>query len=393
MRRFALPALFTLVLAAPAAADIAPDPEFGQSLAPRERTSVAMTAEQVTITLTPEKALVRAVFHLANQGAATKLEVGLPDVVSPSSWSSNAPPEGVRRLMLREFRLLVDGSATEARHRWLRQSESPFAESDSGPAAADRWLMAGWLLFDMSFAPGQKREVEVSYQVPYRPPYRPDLLGTRGFEYVLVTGAAWKGAIGTAVIDVLFAEGVTRKHLGAVSPAGSTETEDGIRWTLTDLEPTENIGIAVRKYADGAAAAEGYLAAAKSAAEKGEPEREGHALASAAQCLEGLERWEESVAACRRIAVLEKAAREGKGGAKQVKLFWKDPYLPWECRVVRGLVRLGREDEAREAAKEAVALIRAVLADPKAERFVDGPGLTARAARLESFIAGEPYGE
>ncbi|MCU0725920.1 MAG: hypothetical protein MUE73_09050 [Planctomycetes bacterium] len=392
MRQFALPAgcLFLLSLVAPASGDIAPEPEFGQSLAPREKTAVAMTAEEVTVTLAPEKALVRAVFHLENRGEGTSLEVGFPDVVSPASWSSNAPPEGVRRRMLRDFRVTVDGRETEARHRWLRESESPFGKAGSG---RDGWLMAGWLLFDMTFARGQKRDVEVTYWVPYRPLYRPDLLGTRQFEYVLVTGAAWKGSIGKAIIDIRFAEGLTRGHLGEVTPAGHVETKEGIRWSLADLEPTEDVRIAVRKYAGFAAAAEGYLASAAESAEQGKPDAAGLWLARAAECLDRLERFEESVAVCRRIAAMERAAREGKPGPKQVKLFWKDRYVPWECRVVRGLVRLGREAEAREAAKEAVAVIRTVLADPKSKRFVDEAGLAAIAARLESFIAGEAYPE
>lgn len=119
MRNIApLAAVLTIAILAPSAfADIAPPLQFGQSLAPGDATKVAMTAEVVTITLLPEKALVRAVFSLKNTGEAEKLLVGFPDTAPGSSYGSmSGAPAGVG-VRLRDFKARMDGAPVEHQSR------------------------------------------------------------------------------------------------------------------------------------------------------------------------------------------------------------------------------------------------------------------------------------
>lgn len=384
---------FLLLTAAAASADIAPDPEFGQSLAPRETTLVAMTAEEVTITLLAEKAEVRAVFHLSNTGGATKLEVGFPDVFSPSSWSSGKPPEGVSSERLHTFRARVDGEVVAHRHRYLEASESPF-ERDRPRSDRGHWLDAGWLLWNMAFEASQKRTVEVTYWVPYRPFYRPSLLGDRAFEYILKTGAAWKGPIGKAVISVTFGEGVTRKHLQVKAPEGAEDVEDGIRWVLTDLEPTEDVRIVVRRYVDFEEAARGHTALAQKLQKEGNAHGAVHALASVAKCQEKSRQYEACIATCRKIVAHEKATRAENPEARhryRVEVRWENPYEPLECRIVRCLVRLERLEDARREAAAAVEALRALLADARAYRYCTTEEIAKRVERYETFAKGGEF--
>lgn len=397
MNRRVLPIVFApafvLLIASASRADIAPDPEFGQSLAPREKTLVAMTAEEVTIRLGPEKAAVRAVFHLVNTGPATKLEVGFPDVVSPASWSTNAPPEGVSARRLHDFRAAVDGEVVPHRTKFLQEKDDPFHHEEvaKDPGRADRWVFAGWMLWDMEFAEGQERTVEVEYWVPYRPPYRPTLLGDRTFTYVLRTGAPWKGPIGRAVIDVRLADGMTHGHLGPAKPDGAVRTAEGLRWTLGNLEPTEDVTIPVRQYPDLEAAAAGSLESARKCEEKGDDGGAAYALARAAECQERTGQYAACIETCRRIVALEKAAPADR--PLRTRLWWKDAYVPWECRIVRCLVRLGKTEEARAAARDAIAALESLLSGNKRERSVDPASVQERISRYRAFLEGGDLGE
>jgi hypothetical protein len=386
------PLVLVLLAAAPVRADIAPQPEFGQSLASKTPTRVAMTEEEVTITLLPEKALVRAVFRLENTGEETALTVGFPDVVSGGPVvEPGVGPWSFPRL--RDFRAPVDGKPVV--HRWSRPEKAEDDRTDPPRIEEDGPDPVGnWIVWDMTFAAAAKRTVTVDYWVPYRHAYVPKLLGDRPFTYVLKTGAGWHGSIGKAVIDVRLAEGVTRKHLASIAPAGWRETEKGLRWELTDLEPTEDVVILVRRWASHDEAADAYLRAARKAVAERKLASEARALAAAAECLDLAGRREEGVAVCRRVIALERAAREGKPGherLKRVTRTYRVPYEVWECRLVRGLVRLGRVEEARAEAPAAIAALRRYAEQANQWRYADVDEIPERIERYRRFAAGASF--
>lgn len=402
-----------------ALADIAPDPEYGQSLSPRERTSVAMTKETVTVTLGKKGARVRAVFTLKNTGQATSLEVGFPDVAQASSHGSDDPPGDFSGYKLHDFAATVDGAAVEHGYKWVRNQESPREKAEieakirelkenlekAGDAKArerierdlnwqqrrlEQWAWYGWLVWDMKFEAGQERRVEVSYGVPYRPPYRPTLLQEANFEYVLKTGALWKDPIGRALIEVKFADGLTAKNFASASPSGYAESGEGLTWDLKDVEPEEDVRIRLNLHADYGAATRAYLAMAEEALGKGDKNAGAHHLAWAAECQEKAEAWAECIESCRKIVVLEKEARRcGHRGANYVRTWWKAGYVPWECRIVECFRKLGKTEEAKKAAAEALAACRALLeSDDRSLRFgLNRDGIAKRITELEALLA------
>ena len=84
MRPGMIVTILILAAAGPAMADIAPDPEYGQSLAPRKPCNVELVEEHVRVTMKKDSADVSAVFLLRNTGPQTSFEVGFPDTVTPS---------------------------------------------------------------------------------------------------------------------------------------------------------------------------------------------------------------------------------------------------------------------------------------------------------------------
>lgn len=402
-------------------ADIAPDPEYGQSLTPREGESVAMTAEEVTITLNADSASVRAVFWLRNTGGAARLEVGFPDVAEASSHGSDGPPGDFSGYKLRGFEAEVDGEKVAHTFRWVRNEQSPRERAEieakieelqaatkkvRDAAERDRikrdlawqqkrlkdWAWYGWLVWTMEFGAGQERVVKVDYTVPYRPPYRATILGDRTFEYVLQTGALWKGPIGRARVDVKFGEGVTRAHLGSIAPSGYADGEDGVAWDLRDIEPSEDVRIGVRRHADYAAAAQAHVAHHDEALRKGNPGAACSSLAWAAKAQEKGELWEACISSCEKIVAMEKEARDTGEGVKYARTWWKEAYLPWECMIFECRRRLGNEEQTRKAAAEALAACEDLLETGKNDRSLrfgfNAKAIEKRIAELEAYLAG-----
>jgi hypothetical protein len=376
-------------LAAVSRADVGPNPEYGRNIAPREQTKVTMTAETVFIRLTPEKALVRAVFHLENTGEATALEVGFPDAVAPGSGSREKGPQSVAWLYVHDFVAKVDGQTVEHRPRFLQRKDSPFEKPP--PGKENQWLFAGWLIWDMNFERGQKHRVQVDYWVPYQARHEVSLLGAQSFTYILRTGAPWQGSIGKATITVSCENDLTRERLSEIRPAGCTEIKNGIRWVFKDLEPTEDVSLCVQKYADPNEAATAYLRRADEEARRGLPGVGAHLLACAVQCQEAAGRYTEAIETCRLIIAFEKGGQAS--GARSWVMQSRGTHLPWECTLVRCLVKLGRLDEARMAAAEAFAAICAMPPWMKSSPGPQRDRLEASAKQLEAFAAGGPYVE
>jgi len=366
--------LITFLLASSAFADIAPPRQFGQSLAPGEATKVAMTREMVIVTLLPKKALVRALFLLKNTGDAEKLVVGFPE----------ATARGGSTVRLKGFSARVDGEVVQH----VSQPRGADQESDAA--------LKGWMTWDMTFAAGAERKVEVSYWVPYRPRYSPTLLGHRDFTYVLKTGAAWHGPIGKAVIDVRCGEGVTREHLGDIKLPEYTKTVQGVRWELTDIEPTEDVLLSVRRFKGYSEAGSFYLEQAKKHAAENAPRAAAQCEAAAAVCLWRTEDFERCLQCCRQVIAAEalppKTRGPGRsGGRTRITPTYRAPPEVWERWVVRCLVKLDRKDEARAAAPAAIAALRFDLKERKRYRHQHIEDFEARIARYEAFAAGGDF--
>lgn len=412
--------------AVPARADIAPDPEFGTTLAPWGPCGVRMVDEHVTLRLAPDHVEVLARFTLKNGPEAARLRVGFPESVRPASWSSDeaSPPQGgISRLD--DFRATVDGVVQEARPRYFQQEVGPFARSDladqfrrreaaleraSDPAEKARlkaeldagreqygwWSSSGWMVWQMEFAPGQVRKVEVAYRSPWLRS-GDELREARNFRYILTSGAYWDGTIGEAVVEVVPVEGLTMKEVARLAPEGAVRTETGARWTWKDLEPDFDIGIDVL-HPDLASASKAHRAAARAVPATTPPaERKaaaGWRWCMAYRCDVELHAWPAAAEACREILALQRAVAGGDGPRERVDCFgWRPwdrpPASPWEVRLVDALLASADEAGARAAAADAASTLVRWLARGEDElEAAQRPALQEALARMQRVQAG-----
>jgi len=376
-------------------ADVTPEPEFGESLSPRTPTNVAMVEETVNVLLGREFAEVMATFTLKNTGKAVTLRVGFPDVAVPKSTTSGKPPEGLSAYSLRDFTATVEGGVVKHAYEYPRRNGSPFGALELSKQIGkireeirrsrneklramlrdriaqlekkwSRYTYRGWLVWEMTFGSGQTRRVEVKYRVPYRPPYTATLLGAGTFEYILRTGAPWKGPIKKAVIAVQLEKLLGRKNVLNIAPKGYKWRENTIKWTFTNLEPEQDIAITLNRYADFASAAGAYLELHEEHQKAGNASLAASDLARASECQQKADLLVDCIQTCRRIIAFENRARKtgsrGRyGQTEYVRKNWKDPYEPWECRIVNCYLGLGKKDKAAEEARGALAALEALL--------------------------------
>jgi hypothetical protein len=233
--RFTLKTLLALLLVAGvAAADIGPKPTTsGRTPLPpgedMEGVEVEMAAERVDLILSKtedprrERLDVTAVFEMKNHGETVTFETGFPVGAYPN---------------MSEFSITIDGRKVDFDlvNRGTDEEDRPATRGGRGRARADYWYV--W----QATYPGRatSRHV-VKYAVDV---FRPMMSQRTG--YVLSTGAPWKNAIGSAVVTLRCADGMTLDHLLELEPfEGGVRHEDRIVWTFEDLEPTKEHDIRI----------------------------------------------------------------------------------------------------------------------------------------------------
>ncbi len=227
-------------LAAPqqsAQADIAP-PKMppGTTLLPgQEQTQVRMMAETVTLAVStdpahPDGSIARtdAVFTMRNLGSIQEnLAVRFPlSFFDGSSDGRDAFPE------IPAITASVDGKRVPTK----RDMQPPFESPQYGNPRPE----IPWSVFEVSFPPGEDVTIEVTYTVNGYG-YYPQAI----FDYILETGAAWNGPIGSADIIVSLPYAVSESNVllsesnrWSASTPGGVVSGNQVRWHYSDLEPT-----------------------------------------------------------------------------------------------------------------------------------------------------------
>ena len=181
---------------------------------------------------------VEAEFQMRNLGTADEtLDVWFP--LAASLRYPGALAYFPDRL-IQDFKVWTDGLPLET-------------EQVAGPDLLEPSQTSQWVHFPITFPAGQDVSVRVSYTV-YPTGRRP----FGGFEYILQTGAGWKGTIGEAVVTIYLPYEITPENLSqsgnsieghplAPNPPGYVIENNVIRWQMRDLEPTteDNIFIDV----------------------------------------------------------------------------------------------------------------------------------------------------
>lgn len=205
-------------------------------------TNVRMVAEEVSLTIKEGRvdneggessghdmhALVDAVFQMRNLGEADEAF----DVWFPLAALTRIPgllpdePENY----IRDFQVWIDGEPRDTKKVMAPDVSDPSRES-------------AWARFPVSFPAGQDVIVRVSYS--FYPTGRHPF---GGFEYILQTGAVWKGTIGQAIITITLPYTITPENVSLSGrsiglalqpqPEGYVIEDNVIRWQFTDLEPT-----------------------------------------------------------------------------------------------------------------------------------------------------------
>lgn len=227
--RFVLSALiiaafFCTGLPAAVMADSGPVYYSAGVLVPTTSSDIRMTREVLTIdytnqiTPTPDHQSdyvnVHARFWFRNEGKAVTQKMGFPlgrEQLSGYGYFNTG------------FTVTVDGTAVTA-----------MAFEEQKPGTGSELTYSMWNTFEVSFAAGQTRIVDVTYKILPRGGY---------FLYVLQTGRLWKGPIGDLTIDVNFGRAAAFPDLLSVQPAGYRLQGNHILWHFTNYEPQQDIEI------------------------------------------------------------------------------------------------------------------------------------------------------
>ena len=219
---------FLLMTTTPVLADVAP-PESppGSGIAPGEETTqVQMASEQVTLTVAMNRegekprARTEAIFQMRNLGTIEeRMDVRFPLTYGEAVYYTEMFPE------IQDIQVRVDGKAVST-----FRTDAPL-EPDGERIP--------WASFPVTFPPGQDVTIQVSYTtIGFG--YEPFIV----FRYILETGAAWKGTIGSGEVRVILPYEASLQNIVLDEWSGyGRMTEDlsfsanQVSWRFENLEP------------------------------------------------------------------------------------------------------------------------------------------------------------
>jgi hypothetical protein len=191
-----------------------------------------MESESVRLSLAAERARIVASFNLRNiAGERISLEVGLTNAARPARITFRETvevEEWAKDPVLLDFPATVDGV--------------PVVWVPKDGLGGSRREYRGWLCWPMEFSPGERKLVEVSYEIETSDPNytEPSPLRNRLATYVLKTGGGWAGPIGSATIFADFGA-LGGAYTGRVSPPPTRRTDTVLTWELKNFEPESDV--------------------------------------------------------------------------------------------------------------------------------------------------------
>lgn len=199
-------------------ADIAPDPIRAKGITVLQPTDIRLTYEKVTVDLTLDSSFVHCYFRLHNEGKARKIQIGYPNM----SYYSNNDRHNFRS---NPINVSENGKKIDNINIYIPDSIN-LRNNDNNSKP--------WYLWDTNFDENETRVIVVTYSLP-QGIVKNDLYYK--FEYLLSTGAGWKGAIDTAEI-IINLKNFDRDLILKTSPSNFTSTSKQIVWKLHNIEPT-----------------------------------------------------------------------------------------------------------------------------------------------------------
>lgn len=108
----------------------------------------------------------------------------------------------------------------------------------------ESYTQTNWHVSQIVFEPFEEKEIKNTYWI-VPSGYKE---GQTWFDYILETGASWEGVIGRVEVYINFPDEISVYDVKGLNPSGAVvdPEKNQIRWSLEDLEPTEEDNITVR---------------------------------------------------------------------------------------------------------------------------------------------------
>jgi hypothetical protein len=218
--------------------------ESGHTVYPIDTEKIRLEYEHVVIKMDGSNdhriASVDCEFIFENVSKATvKAKVGFPG----NEFTDDAPM-GLTAPNLMLFTALVDGKEEYVDIRREVLKEDHYEEKDKNDKLIRSTVTTyrNWYTWGVTFPAGKKAHIKNTYSIT------PSSDSVKWFiEYVLITGANWKGNIDQAIIEVWYpSEQDLKLRIQDIKPTGYKIEGRRIKWDLRNFKPRENINVIER---------------------------------------------------------------------------------------------------------------------------------------------------
>ncbi|RYZ98280.1 MAG: hypothetical protein EOP47_19700 [Sphingobacteriaceae bacterium] len=240
-------ALFLMLFCGEVFADIAPNPIIIKGIVPARPVNIQMVSEVVTADVGKDSSFVTCVFNMRNFGNAQDIDIGFPimnfylfepPVSKPSRQLSSDFFEQnyLNQSNKNQFEVFVSGVAIKK----IGINVPKQLEAVLSAAGNDRYKLLQdyenqnkpWYLWRVHFDKQQSLQIVVKYRLPSGSHRTYNF-----FNYLLSTGAGWKGKIESAKVIVNF-RNIPKDQIISISPGGYKQYPTQLVWHFKDIEPT-----------------------------------------------------------------------------------------------------------------------------------------------------------
>lgn len=216
-----------------ASADIIPEPVVVKGIVPLHPVNIQMTSEIVKVNLTLDSSIVECTFNMRNLGNAQDMEIGFPimnfylwdnDYLSPlikdkfEVFVKNKKLSKIDFYIPNQLKNILTEVESEQRYSVLSNYEN-----ENRP----------WYLWKMHFGNNENLSIVVKYRLP-----NGATKGNSFFNYLLSTGAGWKGKILNAKVIVSVVN-IPSDQVISLSPKSFVKKDSRqIVWEFNNLKPT-----------------------------------------------------------------------------------------------------------------------------------------------------------
>lgn len=220
-------------------ADISPNPINVKGIVPARPVNIQMVSELVTVDLYKDSSFVECVFNMHNFDKSQNLEIGFP-IMNFYLWSDNFsnPLEIASQKAKNQFEVFIRGSKVNKVNIFVPQNLISLL---SGHDGLERYRLLQdyqnqnkpWYLWKVHFDQNESLKIMVRYRLPSGA-----VKSNHFFNYLLSTGAAWKGPIENAKV-VVNLKNIPTDQLLSITPKKHIKTKgQQLIWSFKNLEPT-----------------------------------------------------------------------------------------------------------------------------------------------------------